>query len=115
MDRASFPDFFSIADLLGIDVEKPAEFWDCGRGDSGLRLTGGWYHVVGRIVSGRDAKRQIHETAWQSELEKLPDGVEFGFTGNLALVPLPFSGKSLIQFEFTMSIPWILAEPEPNP
>ncbi len=112
LDKAFPKGFTSIANLLGIDPRKPVELCHYGREDSALHLTGGWYHVVGRILSGRDVIKQTHESGGVYEFEKLTGGCEFGFTNSLALVRVPFAGKHLIQLEFITRVPWVLSEPE---
>jgi hypothetical protein len=105
IDKAFPQEFVSIANSLGFDIRKPAELCHYGREGSGLRITGGWFHVVGKLLSGRDAMRQVSENDGIYELEKLTDNFEFGVTNNLALVPASFVGKPLVQLEFVVRFP----------
>ena len=52
LGEAAYPDaLHEVFRRLGIDSRKPAEVYDMGRDATGLRLSGGWYHLVGTIVS----------------------------------------------------------------
>lgn len=100
-----FPkDFLSITDLLGVNIRKPAELCHYGE-EAGLRIIGGWFYAVGQILSGHDAMRQVSNNGGVYELEKLSETFEFGITNNLALVPIPFTGKHLVQIEFLSRVP----------
>ncbi len=46
--------------------------------------------------------------------EKLNDGIEFGFTTEVALVRTPFESENTIQLEFLTRVPWIIDDPEPQ-
>ena len=114
VDKIFPKEFVSIANLLGIDIRKPAELCYYGRENSGLCITGGWFHMVGQILSGHDAMKPVSESSGVYELEKLTDNFEIGFTENVALVRTPFEGKHLVQLEFIARIPSALLQP-PNP
>src|SRR5215470_13441143 len=59
-----FPEpFRDLAQKLGIDVSKPIELAHYGEPGS-PSLTGGWFHLVGRVLSGRDYYRQVNATSW---------------------------------------------------
>jgi hypothetical protein len=103
-------DFQLLAAALGVDVAKPAELLHYCRNESGLYLTGGWFHLVGSIVSGADMVQDSKECSF----ERLVPGFEIGFTAKVALVPEAFRSYPLIQLEFQTGVPWILAEPEPE-
>ena len=119
LDKAFPREFLSLAELLGIDLGKPAELSHYGQDNSASQyLTGGWYHVAAKILSGRDAMRQTSETSGEYDMEKLAGDFEFGFTNNLALVSPPFADKQVVQLEFMTRVPWVLSEPKwqiPNP
>jgi hypothetical protein len=113
-DRAFCSEFLSIADVLGVDIRKPIELCHYGQEQNGLHLTSGWFHVVGQILSGRDAMKQMDETSGVFDLERIGNA-EFGFTDNLALISKPFADKHLIQLEFTTHVPWVIGPRNPVP
>jgi len=105
----TFPqDFIELCQLLGLDPTKPAELAHYCREASGLYLTAGWFHFVGRILDGRD----VLDGEGAYEFEKLPSEFEFGFTSRLSLVPDAFAGHPIVQLEFVTRVPWVLAEAE---
>jgi len=110
MGIGAFPeDFRTIADLIGIDVEKPAELCHYGKDETGLHLTGGWFHAVGGMESGRDAWTQATPSVKTPDFEKLASGAEFGISPDAQLVAEPFKGASLLQLEFLIHVPWPLS------
>lgn len=107
------PAFAALASSLGIDPAKPAELCHYYRDPSGLHVTGGWFHLVGSIVTGEDVMRRSG-TVGTFRFEELVPGFEFGFSARLALVGAAFAGLPLVQLEFMTRVPWVLAEPEPD-
>ena len=109
----AFPSpFHSLAESFGIDVRKPAELVHYCREESGAHYTGGWFHVVGRICGGSDGWKPFGDNSWVPDFEPYEGGVEVGFTSRLALVPHSFEGHSIVQFEFTTRVPWVISAPE---
>ena len=108
---AAFPDDFrKMAEELGIDVKKPAELLHYHKEPTGLHLTGGWFHVVGNLESGRAAWKQTTvPSALTPDFEKLVSGAEFGFAPKADLVADAFKGVPLIQVEFLTHVPWLLS------
>jgi hypothetical protein len=104
----------ALASSLGIDPTKPAELCHWTREPSGLYLTGGWFHFVGRILSGNDAIQSRVESG-HINLVPLAPGVEVGYTHHTGLVPDSFSGVAVCQLEFQTHVPWVLAGVEPAP
>src|ERR1700753_851679 len=51
----------AIFDDLGIASEREAEIYHLFRLPSGLHYYGGWFHFVGRILSGSDVAKQVGE------------------------------------------------------
>jgi hypothetical protein len=110
----TFPSaFLEPTGALGVDPTKPAELCHYCREPSGLYLTGGWFHFVGSIMTGEDVMQWSNGTGTY-RFEELVPGLEFGLTGNLALVPESFAGLHVLQLEFQTRVPWVLAEPEPD-
>lgn len=107
------PAFVALAHALGVDPAKPAELCHWCREPSGLYLTGGWFHVVGSIVSGEDVMNW-NGASGTFRFEELVPGLDFGFSARLALVRKVFAGLPLVQLEFQTRVPWVLTEPEPD-
>jgi hypothetical protein len=109
---SAFPSAFrTLAHDLGIDITKPAELCHYCREPSGLHLTGGWFHLVGSVVSGEDVMHWSNGASTY-RFEELVPGFEFGFSKHLSLVPEVFAGLPVIQLEFQTRVPWVIAEPE---
>ena len=108
------PEFTALADLLGIDPRKPSEISDFGVDEEGRHITGGWYHLIGEITSGRDASMPVGVNAWASDLEPLVSNFDIGFTNRLACPSIGFKRPGVIQLEFNSHIPWVLPEPDPT-
>ena len=105
-------DFRDIADALGIDLSKPAELCHYGAPGTTMRLTGGWFHVVGSINSGREPWKSdaLKSSVKYADYEKLPSGAEFGLSSDAQLVAEAFKGAPLIQVEFQVNVPWLLGD-----
>ncbi len=110
-ERAYPAEVLTVFNQLGIDSHKESEIWHYCREDSGLHHYGGFFHLVGSIESGKDAKEMVngHGTF---DLEPIGDAFEFGFTSNVALVPKSFGDAHVVQLEFQTKIPWVLDPPE---
>ena len=108
-----FPqEFRRYADDLGIDLAKPAELSHYGRDPStALHIAGGWFHLVGCIVSGTDVVQWFASTGTY-HFEPLSPPFEFGFHSNAELIGLPFRPHGVIQLEFMTQVAWVLTEPE---
>ncbi len=95
-------DLMNLLDKLGIPLHKEAEVYEIGPGFSpGLRLYGGWYHFVGRIVNpGAQVKlASPGGTVWS-----------VSFAARHDLAPESFRGLPLVQLDFTVELPWVLEE-----
>ena len=105
-------DFREIAEALGIDLSKPAELCHYGLPATPVRLTGGWFHVVGSMESGRDAWKGDGppSSARTADFEKLASGAEFGVHSDAQLVADVFKDAPLIQIEFLVNVPWLLGD-----
>lgn len=113
LDYAFPPRSAAFIASLGVDRRKPAELAHYGE-ESGLHITGGWFHLVGEIRSGADAWIPLGENSRSAAFEKLADEIEFGFTCQLALVRDPFKLHPVIQLEFATRVPWVIAAPKPE-
>ena len=111
----TFPsEFTALASSMGIDPSKPAELMHWCREPSGLYLTGGWFHFVGRIVSGADSHQHADGTG-AIEQQQLAPGIEVGLSRHIGLLPETFSGLAVTQLEFQTRVPWVLADVDPAP
>jgi hypothetical protein len=104
----------TMFDDLGIDSDREVEIYHMCRLPSGLHYYGGWFHFVGRILSGADAAKQIRENVWQPDLHISTDRFKFGFSSRVQLVKQPFTGLPLVQLEFSAEVPWLLDVKEPS-
>lgn len=97
-------DFFNS---MGLEPCKAAEVYEMGRNEDGTYLYGGFYHVVGNLVSvnnvGQDSRKGT------LNLETLKEDFKFGFTTHLVLVPEEFP-QPVLQLEINTNIPWVLNE-----
>jgi hypothetical protein len=103
---------YALFTLLGVDPTKPAELCHWGREPSGLYLTGGWFHFVGRILEGEDAVQGSDGTG-MIKFQALPGGAELALTMHISLLPAAFRDVSVCQLEFHTRIPWVLPGVEP--
>lgn len=107
------PEALAIFGRLGIDPRKESEIWHTHRDESGLHHYGGFFHFVGFIEGGGDAKRMGNGVG-TFELESIGEHFEFGFTSDAALIPESFAGREVTQLEFQTTVPWVLNEKEPD-
>jgi hypothetical protein len=107
-------DILDLIKKLGISPDREVEIYHLGRLESGRHHYGGWFHLVGSIVSGADAAKQVAENTWQPDLEKATAHFSLGFSFRIELVQVPFRDLPLVQLEFITEVPWILNVPEPS-
>ena len=96
---------------LGVEPIREAEIFHLGPLDSGWHLYGGWFHVVGHLVEGADAKIALDAQTGTFDLEPMDPHFRLGITTDTALVPRGFPESSLLQVEFQTEVPWVLPEP----
>ena len=99
---------------LGIAVGREAEVYHNCRLAPGQHRYGGWFHLVGTVVSGADASRSIGENAWTFDLEDVNDAFKMGFTCRIGLLSKVFEGYPVVQLEFQAIAPWLLSKDEPE-
>ncbi len=109
-------DVLSFITSFGIDPRKEGEISEyCENGD-GTHLYGGFFHIVGRLISGPDVWVKTDEESTHSSLDsnlyELSD-FSFGFTYGLSLVPEGFP-EPVLQIEFQGNIPWVISEKPGN-
>ena len=82
---------------LGIAPQKPAETWVNCRQEDGRVLYGGFYHLCGTLLQGKDG--------WHTVTEDF----RAVFTEDTALV-VPNFPRPVLQLEILASLPWLLDE-----
>jgi hypothetical protein len=110
-DRAYPSQILAVFGQLGIEGHKESEIWHTNRDESGLHHYGSFFHFIGVIESGRDAKQKSdgHVTF---DFERIGRHFEWGLTSNVALIPKAFGDASVTQLEFATQIPWVLETTE---
>lgn len=102
--------FSELLDRLGIPTDRESEVYHCGEIEPGLHFYGGWFHFVGRIVTGPECHTR-RPTGGPVELKDLSEHFSVGFTQKVALVPPSFPAGSIGQIEFSAKVPWVLRDP----
>lgn len=76
-----------------------------------VRIYGGFFHIVGQLISGPDcwvkASEEVSHLATNNLIEI--SGFRFGFTYGVSILPDGFPEPTL-QLEFEGNIPWMLEE-----
>jgi hypothetical protein len=98
----------SLFDRLGITPHREAEIYEGGPDTGGLHTHGGWYHFVGRIKSGGDARVQKSPNWGGFDLMPVGETFSLGFTEYAGLVHEAFDGYPVVQIEFVTHVPWVL-------
>lgn len=108
--RGAFPEMSSRLKgaliSLGADPQKPAEVYDVETLDDGSVIYGGWYHVVGEMLTGMDAMQPTNDHRWRLSLREIEDDVRVGVTRQHDAesgFPAP-----CLQVEFWVRLPWVL-------
>ncbi|AGK53674.1 hypothetical protein [Bacillus sp. 1NLA3E] len=92
---------------LGVDPHKQGEVNEYKENEDGSHIYGGFYFIVGKIISGPDF--------WiNTEDDSMPNfetvsGIQIAFTDELAMTPDEEDLQPpVIQLEFQLNIPWLL-------
>ena len=106
----AFPTAFRrFASRLGVGLAKPSEL--CHYGQAGQPCpTGGWFHIVGTLLSGRDTWRRTDDNLWRGDSEPHLGLAGLGFTKRIALLPDAFQEHPIVQLEFQTPVPWVLGD-----
>ena len=100
---------------FGIDIRKPAEYYVFDAVEPGSVFGGGFWHICGTILEGKDLwiqespKSRRMDTSYAFDLA---DDFTVYFTEEIALLEEGFPGP-VIQLEFIGYIPWALEEENP--
>jgi hypothetical protein len=90
----------SLAKTVGVFPLTESEIWEHGATvpeRPELRLYGGFFHFVGEIV--HDAGEAVEDIL---------------FLNSRSLLPRSFGDAPVVQAEFIMNVPWVIAEPPPS-
>lgn len=103
----------SLLGRLGIDPHCEAEVVYGAPTRPGYHMYEVWFHFVGKILSGRDAWKQVGDNGYVFDLEELRSSphLAYGFTNRLALVPSSIGGfpkTPVVQLEFEFEVPWVI-------
>lgn len=101
-------DFFQS---LGIDPTKEGEVSEYYEKEEGMHLYGGFFHIVGELISGPDCWVATSEEVSHLATNKMIEinDFKFGFTHGISSLPEGFP-KPTLQLEFEGIIPWVLKE-----
>lgn len=99
-------------DSLGIDIKKPAEVYANKVNDNGLMSYGGFYHLCGKVLSGKSAWVKVKNNIayWDtSKTYSVSKDFHISFQEDCSLVEDGFP-KPVLQMEIEANIPWVLKE-----
>lgn len=72
---------------LGIDPRKEGKIYHCCDNENGTHLYGGFYHIIGELITGDDCWEKASDSTSNDRFLKMEDGYSIGFTRDVALVP----------------------------
>lgn len=98
------PDYRTLLHRLGISLARESEVYHIGKLEPGLHLYAGWYHFVGRVLSG--------EKECSPNVTFEPFAVFFH--SSPLLLHEVFADQPVVQLEFEARIPWLPDVPEPS-
>ena len=100
---------------LGIDIQRESEVVHSHRIARGRHSYSGWFYLFGTIESGRDA-RVPRGDLFALELEAAGDDFSLGFSPRAPSVraAAPFDSGPIVQIDFAVIAPWVLAIDEPS-
>ena len=114
-DRAVPPEFHALAATFAIDPHKPSELCHYGRDESGLHITGGWFNLVGSLLSGSDAlvpDSSGRANSFRIVLQPLAAHFEIGFSSYVPLLSEPIRDRIVSRLEFQTWVPWVIPDHE---
>ena len=97
-------------EIVGVDPHKEAEVWQAGPLDGGYAFNSGWWHFIGQV------EKKGPDTI-QLEPQQLGKGKDWSLSFFPEKVDLKIStlpNSPIIQIEFAVSLPWVLAEKYPQ-
>jgi len=91
--------FRALLEELGIDPNKEGEVFECGPVEDGCHLYGGWFYLVGEMVTAGEQNSNASDS----------HQFAFWFTTNCPNAPAFHCGP-LLAIEFTAHVRWVLPE-----
>ena len=110
------PEVRSLLDTLGISLDRETELGSPLELGSNRLLYSGWFHFVGKVISGPKTHYKIGDitpsgnisggTVEQIRLHELNPQFSIGFNERRDLLPKSFDGHPVVQMEFTCELGW---------
>jgi hypothetical protein len=91
--------FVELLRTLGTQPKSETEIFYCGEVSPHRHRYGGWFHIVGRLIAGPDAKATP-----SLYYEPLEGPIAIGFTNSRDLASDAFAGHQLLQLEFVTEV-----------
>ena len=108
------PAYRHFLTALGTDWHHEEEVVHYGRLPAGHHY-GGWLYVVAELLEGPDAHAPFaSKDGFEVRLEPLEGTFSMGVSRRTSVTPYNLEGLPLLQLEFSVIAPWVLAEPEPD-
>ena len=109
-----------ILERMGVQLEKTPEVYVNCQNEDGTLYYGGFYHLCGTIVSGKNPWKVIEGNAKEMDADaliSLGEGFRVAFSEDVSLLEKDFPTPA-IQMEISAKIPFVLTEkcdyPVPN-
>lgn len=101
---------------LGVDPPWEVEAVHFGRLAPNRHAYSAWFHVVGELLAGGPAWRQVDGRGdlKTADFDELSPGLSIGCHTDCVLIRKPFAGLPLVQIEISTELPWVLDFSEPN-
>ena len=103
------PSFLAFLEQLGIDANKEAEVYECGPVTDGWHLYGGWFYLVGELVTAGERNTAAPDAQPGRSHARGEHPFEFFFTTSHPDAAA-FRGGSALAIEFTTRLKWVLPE-----
>ena len=101
-----------VLERMGVLLEKTPEMYVNGPNHDGTLFYGGFYHLCGTIVRGKDSLTdiEVNKNAFdEGAFVSLTKDFKVAFTDNIALLEKEFP-TPVIQMEVLANIPFVLTE-----
>lgn len=90
------PSFRALLEDLGVDPNKEGEVFEYGPAEDGCHLYGGWFYLVGELVTASE----------RNSISADSNQFSYWFTGDCPDAPA-FHGGPLLAIEFTTHVKWV--------
>ena len=101
-----------VLESMGVLLEKSPEVYVNCPNEDGTLFYGGFYHLCGKIISGKNPWKVIGERSKaldEDTFVPLGESFQVSFTEDIALLEKDFP-TPVIQMEISASIPFVLSE-----